>query len=76
VCVPERDPSVAEEPFMDFAAGYVLRSIDQFPKQGERAPWRLRMNYLRDVVTLRHGSIDEAMRFTRTRPARELAANR
>jgi monooxygenase len=76
VCVPERDPSVAEEPFMDFAAGYVLRSIDQFPKQGERAPWRLRMNYLRDVLTLRHGSIDEAMRFTRTRPAREFAANR
>jgi monooxygenase len=64
-CVPERDVSVQEEPFMDFAAGYVLRSIDQFPKQGSRAPWRLRMNYVRDVVTLRHGSIQESMRFSK-----------
>jgi monooxygenase len=64
-CVPERDASVQEEPFMDFAAGYVLRSIDQFPKQGSRAPWRLRMNYLRDVLTLRRGSVQESMRFGR-----------
>lgn len=63
-CVPERDPRVEEEPFLDFAAGYVLRSLDKFPKQGAEAPWKLRMNYLRDVVTLRHGSVaDEAMRF-------------
>ncbi|MEO8888098.1 MAG: FAD-containing monooxygenase EthA, partial [Jatrophihabitantaceae bacterium] len=52
-------------PFMDFAAGYVLRSIDQFPKQGSRAPWRLRMNYVRDVLTLRRGSVEESMRFAR-----------
>ena len=64
VCVPQRDPAVDEEPFLDFAAGYVLRSVDDFPKQGSRAPWKLRMNYLRDVVTLRHGSLDdEAMSF-------------
>ena len=63
VAVPERDPDVDEEPFLDFAAGYVLRSLDELPKQGSRAPWKLRMNYLRDVVTLRRGSIEEAMRF-------------
>ncbi|WP_059013440.1 flavin-containing monooxygenase [Streptomyces specialis] len=61
-CVPERDPSVAEEPFLDFAAGYVLRSIDAFPKQGARAPWRLRMNYLYDIRSLRRGSVEEEMR--------------
>ncbi|SDI22648.1 Predicted flavoprotein CzcO associated with the cation diffusion facilitator CzcD [Actinokineospora alba] len=67
-CVPERDPAVAEEPFMDFSAGYVQRSIGNFPKQGEKAPWRLRMNYLRDVFTLRHSPIaDGAMRFGRLR---------
>lgn len=63
-CVPERDPSVAEEPFMDFAAGYVQRSIHEFPKQGSRAPWRLRMNYLRDILTLRRGSVRDGMHFT------------
>jgi cation diffusion facilitator CzcD-associated flavoprotein CzcO len=65
VAVPERDPGVGEEPFMDFAAGYVLRSLDALPKQGSRAPWRLRQNYLRDVLTLRHGPIEDAMRFAR-----------
>ena len=41
-CVPEADPSVAEQPLLDFNAGYVLRSIDQFPKQGSSEPWKLR----------------------------------
>ncbi len=71
--MPERDPAVAEEPFLDFQAGYVLRALERFPKQGSRAPWRLRQNYLRDVVTLRRGSVEEAMRFTR-RSARDLPA--
>jgi monooxygenase len=63
---PQRDPAVEEVPFMDFGAGYVLRSIDKFPKQGARAPWKLRMNYLRDILTLRHSRIDTAMAFGRT----------
>ena len=65
-CVPERNPAVEEAPFMDFAAGYVLRSVDSFPKQGSVAPWRLRMNFFRDLVTLRHGKLtDDAMKFHR-----------
>ncbi len=64
VCVPERQPDVEEEPFLDFAAGYVLRSLDQFPTQGSREPWKLRQNYYRDAVSLRHGDIDDgALRF-------------
>jgi monooxygenase len=64
--VPERDPSVEEEPFMDFASGYVQRSLHLLPKQGSRAPWRLRMNYLRDVLTIRRGALeDDALRFSR-----------
>jgi cation diffusion facilitator CzcD-associated flavoprotein CzcO len=66
-CVPVNDdPGVAERPLMDFSAGYVLRSIDQFPRSGSRAPWRLGMSYARDVLTLRYGRInDGAMRFSR-----------
>jgi monooxygenase len=65
-CVPVNDdPTVTEQPLLDFQAGYVLRVIDQFPKAGSRAPWRLAQNYARDVVTLRHGKIDDgSMRFT------------
>jgi monooxygenase len=67
VCVPVRDdPAVTEQPLLDFSAGYVLRSIDQFPRAGSRAPWRLGMSYVHDVITLRHGKIDDdAMRFSR-----------
>ncbi|SDD74011.1 flavin-containing monooxygenase [Rhodococcus tukisamuensis] len=62
-CVPRRDPAVGEEPFLDFAAGYVLRTVDSFPKQGDAPPWRLRMNFFRDLVTLRHGSVADSMSF-------------
>jgi hypothetical protein len=68
-CVPTNDdPSVTERPLMDFQAGYVLRSIDAFPRAGSRAPWQLGMSYAHDVVKLRYGAIDDgAMRFTRVR---------
>ncbi|WP_072802539.1 flavin-containing monooxygenase [Rhodococcoides yunnanense] len=60
----DRDPSVGEEPFLDFAAGYVLRAVDSFPKQGSKAPWRLRMNYFRDLPALRFGKlVDDNMSF-------------
>jgi monooxygenase len=65
VFVPRREAGVEAQPFMDFAAGYVLRSLHEFPKQGSRAPWRLRQNYLRDVLTIRHGRVtDDAMEFS------------
>lgn len=78
-CVPEVDPSVTEQPLLDFTSGYVLRSLDQFPKQGSREPWKLRQNYVLDIRTIRRGPIDDgAMRFAggapRSRPAETLAA--
>ena len=78
-CVPEADPSVTEQPLLDFTSGYVLRSLDQFPKQGSRAPWRLRQNYVLDIRTIRRGAIDDGkMRFSspvpRERPAAGVAA--
>src|ERR671919_605286 len=53
------DPSVREEPFIDFTSGYVLRAIDRFPRQGSKAPWRLYQNYARDIVALRHGKLED-----------------
>jgi cation diffusion facilitator CzcD-associated flavoprotein CzcO len=65
-CVPVNDdPGVRPEPLLDFDAGYVLRSIDQLPRAGSKAPWRLRMNYAFDVVALRFGKVDDGtMRFS------------
>jgi monooxygenase len=64
-CTPEnRDPSVEAQPFIDFSSGYVLRSIDKFPKQGSKRPWRLYQNYALDIVTLKFGAIEDgAMEF-------------
>jgi monooxygenase len=81
-CRPsERDPSMPEEPFIDFSSGYVLRAIDKFPKQGARAPWRLYQNYALDILSLRFGSVEDSeMKFSRNdgaapvEVARELAA--
>jgi cation diffusion facilitator CzcD-associated flavoprotein CzcO len=69
-CVPRvTDPSIAEEPLLDFSAGYVLRSIDQLPKQGSKAPWKLRMSYPLDLRALRFGPIDDgAMQFSSPAP--------
>ena len=60
------DPSQPTEPFIDLKAGYVLRSIEQLPKQGARAPWRLHQNYPRDVLMLKRGTLeDEGIAFSR-----------
>jgi cation diffusion facilitator CzcD-associated flavoprotein CzcO len=60
---PERD--LPEEPFLDLTSGYVQRSIDRFPKQGPRTPWRLHQNYARDLVLLRYRPVaDEGIEFT------------
>lgn len=69
--VPEHPgAAVSELPFMDFAPGYFLRAIDQLPKSGSRAPWRLKQNYLLDLRLIRQGKVDdEALHFTKHRAA-------
>lgn len=65
--VPEHPgPDVDERPFMDFTPGYVLRKLDELPKQGSRKPWRLNQNYLLDVQLIRRGKVaDEGLRFAK-----------
>jgi hypothetical protein len=66
------DPSVTEEPLLDFNSGYVLRSLDHLPKQGSKEPWKLRQNYPVDLRMLRRGEIDDGvMRFSNPAPRRQ-----
>ena len=55
-------------PFLDFSSGYVRRSIDRFPKQGDRKPWRVHQNYIRDLMALKFGSVDDEMAFSNPVP--------
>ena len=61
------DPTIERRPLLDFAAGYVQRSVHLFPKAGSRAPWQLGQSYAHDVVKLRHGALEDgALRFQRS----------
>jgi monooxygenase len=66
-CTPRlRDPSVKPEPLIDFSSGYVLRAVDQLPRQGSKKPWKLYQNYVRDLISLRYGAVaDGALEFAR-----------
>ena len=56
---PRRDPSITETPVFDFTSGYVQRALSRLPKQGDRAPWKLYQNYVKDLFSLRHGRVDD-----------------
>jgi len=61
-CTPRNnDPALVEEPWVDFSSGYIQRTLHLFPKQGSKAPWKLRQNYARDIMTLRFGRIDDGV---------------
>lgn len=74
-CTPRiSDPSVAEEPFIDFSSGYVQRALDQLPKQGSKVPWKLYQNYALDIVTLKFGAVEDGtMEFSNPVSAMEVA---
>ncbi len=67
VCVARLDdPTVAPEPILDFSSGYVVRAVDELPKQGSKEPWQLRQNYAIDRRTLQRDSIEDgAIHFSR-----------
>jgi cation diffusion facilitator CzcD-associated flavoprotein CzcO len=71
-CMPRAPgPGVELSPVVDLEAGYVLRALDRMPKQGSRAPWRLRQNYPYDLAMLRWGPVaDEGIEFGRAVAAR------
>jgi monooxygenase len=66
-CLPKRPVGMAgEESAVALMSGYVDRARGSLPRQGSRRPWRVYNNYLRDLVTMRFGPVnDGTMRFSR-----------
>ena len=59
-CTPTLgDASMPLEPWSDFSSGYIQRAAHLFPKRGTVAPWKLKQNYIHDLLTLRHGRVDD-----------------
>ena len=53
-CTPRRNGGAQDAgPFVSLASGYVKRALHMLPRQGDREPWRLHQNYLRDLVMMK-----------------------
>jgi monooxygenase len=62
VCVPQNDdPAVKPEPWLNLSSGYIQRVADKMPKQGSKTPWKLHQNYVKDILTLKFGSLDDGV---------------
>jgi monooxygenase len=66
-CAPRKhDPSIVEEPAINFTSGYIQRASEVLPKQGSKKPWRLNQNYALDMLALRFAAVEDGtMEFTR-----------
>jgi cation diffusion facilitator CzcD-associated flavoprotein CzcO len=59
MCMPRRDPAVAEAPWLNLTSGYIRRVEHLLPRQGAKAPWKLHQNYALDMLALRFGKVDD-----------------
>jgi len=66
-CTPRLwDHAIAGEPMLGLTSGYMQRARDTMPRQGQRNPWKMHQNYLRDVWSMRFSPVnDGTMEFTR-----------
>jgi len=61
-CAPRHgDATIRKEPMLNFSSGYVRRAEGVLPHQGSQTPWRVRQNYLLDMLALRYGRIDDGV---------------
>lgn len=63
VAMPVAPEGMAAAPILDLTAGYIQRSIGAFPKAGDRAPWTMPQNYLKDKIAFRRADVTEDMHF-------------
>ncbi|WP_437684987.1 flavin-containing monooxygenase [Sorangium sp. So ce176] len=59
-CLPRPDESILEgRPLLGLTSGYVQRAVDHLPKQGSKAPWYFRQNYVLDLLAMKLGPVDD-----------------
>lgn len=62
VVIPRHNvPDFVEEPLLDFNSGYVMRDIDNLPKQGNKRPWKVFQNYFLDVLNFRYSTLRDGV---------------
>ncbi len=58
--VPRADADLVERPLLELTSGYVQRSVGEFPRQGDRDPWRM-WQYLVEAATLLRTDLDRTL---------------
>jgi hypothetical protein len=62
-CTPrlrEEDARMTAKPWIeDFSAGYVQRSMQLLPKQGDKDPWRNTQNYALEKKLIRRAALED-----------------
>ena len=51
----------AKERLLDFSSGYIVRNLENMPKQGAASPWKMHQNYFLDMLDLRWSSFDDGV---------------
>jgi cation diffusion facilitator CzcD-associated flavoprotein CzcO len=59
--IPRIDGMMERRPVIDFSSGYVTRAEGVLPSQGDRQPWRVPQNYVRDLAAMTFRRIDEGL---------------
>ena len=59
-CCPEANSKIENnDDWLNLTSGYIKRSKDIFPKQGNRSPWTNNQNFLKDIFQIRYGKIND-----------------
>jgi cyclohexanone monooxygenase len=59
--VPVKDADVQEADYLSFTSGYVQRARAVLPKQGTQAPWQVNQNYLKDILLIKYGRLNDGV---------------
>lgn len=56
--------SMEPQPFLPLSSGYVTRAVSALPKQGPAAPWKIRQNYVLDLLDATFGDRGQCLEFS------------
>jgi len=63
-CASPRAPQgIGRKPVIALSSGYVSRSTGLQPSQGDRDPWQVPQNYVRDLAAMTFGGIEDELEF-------------
>lgn len=61
-CTPRnQDKTIEPLPFIQMSSGYIQRAVNRIPRQGDRAPWRLYQNYIKDWWQFKKHELDDGI---------------